>query len=219
MGKFMRDYDKEPIIVKNDYLLKSELAIRIFFLILASIFAIRCIFPIESLFNNALRKSELALCICVFFGSIFKDLAMVRGMLANDLQIRIFNKRIECDYVDFAGNCKILEFGVDEKTKITYSYMPRFGEKISNKSNMKISEKIADTLVYIPAMLINMSFVLIFQILKLFKIERYYILDNGSMTISIRRNQEIIDKFGDVAFDKESLTLSLINHSSKIFNT
>uniref|UniRef100_UPI0025ECAFB4 hypothetical protein n=1 Tax=uncultured Campylobacter sp. TaxID=218934 RepID=UPI0025ECAFB4 len=45
------------------------------------------------------------------------------------------------------------------------------------------------------------------------------ILDNGSMTISIRQNQEIIDKFGDVAFDKESLTLSLINHSSKIFNT
>ncbi len=144
---------------------------------------------------------------------------MLKGMLVNNLQIRIFNKRIECDYVDFTGNCKILEFGVDEKTKITYSYMPRFGEKIGNKSNIKISEKIADTLVYIPAMLINMSFVLIFQILKLFKIERYYILDNGSMTISIRQNQEIIDKFGDVAFDKESLTLSLINHSSKIFNT
>ncbi|WP_298096964.1 hypothetical protein [uncultured Campylobacter sp.] len=102
----MRDYDKEPIVIKNDYLLKSKLTVGIFFLIFALVFAIRSIFPIESFFSSSFRKGELALCIFIFFKTIFGDFAMLKGMLVNDLQIRIFEKIIECDYVDLAGEFK-----------------------------------------------------------------------------------------------------------------
>ena len=105
----MQDYDKEPIVIKNDYLLKSGLTVGIFFLIFALVFAIRSIFPIESFFSSSFRKGELALCIFIFFKTIFGDFAMLKGMLVNDLQIRIFEKIIECDYVDFAGNLKVLK--------------------------------------------------------------------------------------------------------------
>ena len=77
----MRDYDKEPIIVKNDYLLKSELALRIFFILFAIIFAIRSVIPIDDLLHDHLKKGILALCLFLLFDGTFKNLAMVKQMI------------------------------------------------------------------------------------------------------------------------------------------
>ena len=217
MGKFMRDYDKEPIIVKNDYLLKSELALRIFFILLAIIFAVRNAIPIDDLLHDHLKKAILALCLFLLFDGIFKNLAMVKQMIKNNLQIRVFEKTIECDYIDLSGNLKTLEFRLTETTNITYSYVPNFGENIKAK-NLKIFEKLMNMVVYIPVMLINFMFIFIFWFLNFFKIEKYYILENEDMIISIKQNKPLIDKFSKVAFDKRSLTECLINHGSKIFN-
>ena len=135
----------------------------------------------------------------------------------NNLQIRVFEKTIECDYIDFSGNLKTLEFELTETTNITYSYVPNFGENIKAK-NLKIFEKLMNIVVYIPVILINFMFIFIFWFLNFFKIEKYYILENEDMIISIKQNKPLIDKFGKVAFDKRSLTECLINHGSKIFN-
>ncbi len=217
MGKFMRDYDKEPIVIKNDYLLKSRLTVGIFFLIFALVFAIRSIFPIESFFNSILRKGELALCVFIFFKTIFGDFAMLKSMLVNDLQIRIFEKIIECDYVDFAGNLKVLKIQLTEHTKITYSYFPCFGEtaKLDSKTLM-------DKITYITnlamAIVINFISIIIFQCLNFLGIKKYYIFDDNGTMISVKQNKLLVDRFGKVPFNKRTLMISLTNYNSKFFN-
>ena len=214
-GNSMRDYDKEPIVIKNDYLLKSRLTVAIFFLIFALVFAIRSIFPIESFFSSILRKGELALCIFIFFKTIFGDFAMLKGMLVNDLQIRIFEKIIECDYVDFAGNFKVLKIQLTEHTKITYSYFPCFGEtaKLDSKTLM-------DKITYITnlAMAIVIIFIIIFQCLNFLGIKKYYIFDDNGTMISVKQNKLLVDRFGKVPFNKRTLMISLINYNSKFFD-
>lgn len=212
----MRGYDKEPIIVKNDYLLKSRLTVGIFFLIFALVFAIRSIFPIESFFSSSFRKGELALCIFIFFKTIFGDFAMLKSMLVNDLQIRIFEKIIECDYVDFAGNLKVLKIQLTEHTKITYSYFPCFGEtaKLDSKTLM-------DKITYITnlamAIVINFISIIIFQCLNSLRIKKYYIFNDNGIVISAKQNKLLIDRFGKVPFNKRTLMISLINYNSKFF--
>lgn len=213
----MRDYDKEPIIVKNDYLLKSRLTVEIFFLIFALVFAIRSIFPIESFFSSSFRKGELALCIFIFFKTIFGDFAMLKGMLVNDLQIRIFEKIIECDYVDLAGNLKVLKIQLTEHTKITYSYFPCFGEtaKLDSKTLM---DKIAYITNLAMAIIINFIFIIIFQCLNFLGIKKYYIFDDNGTMISAKQNKSLVDRFGKVPFNKRTLTISLTNYNSKFFD-
>ena len=215
----MRNYDEKPIVLKNNYLLKSELRLRIFFIILSLVIAIDIIFPMHDFANDIFGKIGLSLCALIFFSAFFRNFTMIKQLLKNNLKIRIFQKHLEYDYVDFLGNSRVLKIRFTENTEITYSYFPYFGEAVkSSGKNENILDKISSMSNFVVSVILNFIFILIFQCLNFLKIKKYYIFNDNGILVSVEQNSSLIDLFGKVQFNKQTLILSLINYNSKFLN-
>jgi len=208
----------EPLMIKNDYLLKSELTSRIALLLFFGWLISISLTPESDSLDELYRRLALGTAIFGILWTLFSEFKMLIKLIRDDLCIKIYKDEIIYEYMDKKGNKRTLIINNDNIVAIEWSLIPLFGEmnKIVNK-NTTLNDKIEYAIGFLPRFFINILFGLIFLILNKFTIKKYFILSTNEYVISIP-NKKAIQKYisKPKGFAKITLLNNLIIQNSNI---
>ena len=209
----VRDYDKEPIIVKNDYKIKIAFITTAIFIPLSLFLIFTNIEPQADSFNEHIRKAALATGVIGMLGC-----AYFSAMLFFENRKNIYT-RIYGDYLlhgTYGASSKFFKAQVDQielefndNLQISYGFYPIEGEaKDYAPSGKNFNEKYENALAFPIIFALKLAFTAMFFVLSAFKFKKYYIFKNDKFVVSVLANNELEDRFGKVKF--EILTLTYI---------
>ncbi|MDA3053896.1 MULTISPECIES: hypothetical protein [unclassified Campylobacter] len=205
-NKEKNNISKEPIIIKNDWFFKAEIANRVF---LISIFALMLCFLLcvtnEDVLRETKRKIGIAICIGGIFYAIFNNLKYFWAMKNTALFSKIYVDRIEYEYLKFDGN-KYTHTMPLENAKISYSYVPIFGNfKVEDNSFLDVFLK---PVIFVA----NLVKKIIFWVLNGVRREKYLVFFYEGIFISMKFNDYLIEKFKTEVFCETSKFSSMIGY-------
>ncbi|MDR1977053.1 MAG: hypothetical protein LBQ18_08720 [Campylobacteraceae bacterium] len=180
----MRDYDKEPLVVRNRYLLKKELAARLFMLLLFILLAYGAYFYAmpEAMAENdgaRLRRLQSGLIIGVI-GICSVAFILTRAVLKfkkNPLFIKIFNDKITYDYLTEKVEFKTFILPKENIKSVKWGFYPYaiLNEKdkiwLIEASNDKFGAYLLSPL----QLILSTIYLLIYSIIN-FKPEKYVLI-------------------------------------------
>ena len=212
------DDNREPVIIENDYLLKSELTSRIALLFFFGWLISISLAPEPDPLNELYRKLALGTAIIGVIWTVISEMKMLLGLLKNRLYIKIYKDKIEYEYINNAG--KKMKLIIDKKDyqNVSWSIMPVFGEinKILDERKT-INEKLEYAIGFLPRVIINMFFWLIYYSINFFKIKKYIVVATKDYIIAIPQDKKLKKLIPDVGgFEKLTLLHSLTIKNSKI---
>ena len=213
----MRDYDKEhadkPLIVENNWFLRAEITGMIsciIFFVLALLILI-CSSPEDAIREFSRRTGITIACSGILY-VIFGHLKFLRSLTKNKTYGKIYDDRIEYEFIDYQGNKDLLTAPLSGNEIITHAYIPIFGTfHPENRDSV-------DKMFYPLNFILNSIRSLIFYTLSLFKIRKYLIFRFDDLFICVESNPSINERFKSAGFNKDTLVCSLISHNTKIFD-
>lgn len=216
-GDFMRDYDKErvdkPLIVENNWFLRAEITGMIsciIFFVLALLILIYS--SPEDATREFSRRTGITIACSGILYVIFGHLKFLRSLTKNKTYSKIYDDRIEYEFIDYQGNKDLLTAPLSGSKIITHAYIPIFGTfHPENRDSV-------DKMFYPLNFILNSIRSLIFYTLSLFKIRKYLIFRFDDLFICVESNPSINERFKSVGFNKDTLVCSLISHNTKIFD-
>ena len=182
----IEDSETEPIIIKNDYLLKSELTTRIALLLFFGWLTSINLTPEADSLDELYRKMALGTAVIGVLWGIFGSFKMLLAYINNNIFIKIYKEKIFYEYVDIQGNIKTLIINKKDYLNIKWSFLPIFGElkQVVNKKKT-LNDKLEHLIAYLPRLLINLLFAFLFYILYFFRIKKYIIISTDKYFIAI----------------------------------
>ncbi|WP_304543568.1 hypothetical protein [Sulfurimonas microaerophilic] len=209
------------ITIKNDYLLKSELTLRIFSLI---IFILLLYFLIQKIaiekdsLDLLMYKAGLVTSIIGVFSSFFYGYKQLYKLLSSTQYILIDKESLSYDFVLNNGDIDKYIMQLN-KINIGWSYFPIFGEIEKIKLKKKtLNNKVESFIGTIGQSLLNMIFLSVYFIIQFFKFKKYYILNDDKIVLAIPMNDETVKLINKkVPFSKLTLRHNLLIKNSSIF--
>ena len=193
--KLTRDYDKEPIIIKNQYLFKKELMVCVFFAPI-TIFSLYYLYfiklskekmigdKVDIMFTNiGISMAVIGLIMLMYF--FVKAVKHSKTML----YIKIYDNRIEYDYFTEKYNIKNYILLKKDIKSISYGYYPY--SILDDKDEIWITEEKEDkfgTFILSPISFLLSFIYLILYIFVNLKIEKYVYLRFKGGIISIPKD-------------------------------
>ena len=206
----IRNYDKRPIIVKNDYKIKIAFITTTVFVLLSLVLICNNLEPKLDSFDEHIRKAALAAGVIGILGS-----AYFSAVLFFENRKKIYT-RIYGDYLlhdsygesskFFKAHADQIRLEFNDDLQIGYGFYPVEGEaKDYAPSGKNFNEKYENALAFPIVFALKLAFTAMFFVLSAFKFKKYYIFKNDKFVVSVLANNELEDRFGKVGF--EILTL------------
>lgn len=193
--KLTKDYDKEPITIKNQYLFKKELIVCVFFAPI-TIFSLYYLYfiklskekmigdKVDIMFTNmGISMAVIGLIMLIYF--FIKAVKHSK----TKLYIKIYGNRIEYDYFTEKYDIKNYILFKDDIKSISYGYYPY--SILDDKDEIWITEEKEDklgTLIFSPISFLLSLIYLILYIFVNLKIEKYVYLRFQGGIISIPKD-------------------------------
>ncbi len=187
MKNMTQNYTEEPIIIKNDYLLKSELTTRIAMLLFFGwLISINLLSEADSL-DELYRKLALGTATIGVLWVLLSKIKMFIMLIKNKLYIKIYEDRIIYEYLTEKGEYKIDILNMEEIVSIKWSLFPyaiRDTEiwitEIKNKDDRRWAYLFSPFYV-----VVSILYVCIFIFLNKVKIKKYllYRFENGVIAV------------------------------------
>ncbi|WP_229770944.1 hypothetical protein [Campylobacter portucalensis] len=205
-----RDYDKEPIVVENRYERKSDLTIIFFMFLLFFYLIINSLEPQVDTFDNHIRRAALTTGTIGILILIYKIIILTKS-IKYKIWIKIYQKHLEYEYINDIAKKEYIRIDFNEDLKVGYSFIPIVRLK-NNKKNGKITfnDRYEKILFYPLRLIINFVFSLVFYLLNLYKINKYYVFKSDKFIVSVLASDELKNRFGKVQFEILTLTNSLV---------
>ena len=195
IGKFMRDYDKEPIVVKNDYLRKMELTT------VVGIYAFGLFILSYGLiwgnFGYNYHRYIVISCGCIIIVANSKSIKNLLILFKNRYLITIYNDKIVFDFVDENGNLKHDIIDKKDIIKVSWSFMPFCvgNDNIWLYDDTKnISEKLFGVILMPLSLILSLLHYFLFFMLSGFKFRKYILYRFKGWIIFIPNNEKIDTK-------------------------
>ena len=209
----VRDYDKEPIIVKNDYKIKIAFITTAIFIPLSLFLIFTNIEPQADSFDDHIRKAALATGVIGMLGCAYFSAVLFFENRKN-IYTRIYGSYLLHDSYGsdskfFKAQADQIRLEFNDDLQISYGFYPTQGEaKDYVPSGKNFNEKYENALAFPIVFALKLAFTAMFFVLSAFKFKKYYIFKNDKFVVSVLANNELEDRFGKVKF--EILTLSKI---------
>ena len=184
----MRDYDKEPLIIKTE-----QLHLFLFDLVWCLIGISGIYIGLEDAFGE--RKTHypmagVAIGLSIIFMSIY---SIIKVKKSPKLFTRIYNDKIIRDYIFEDNKVKIWE--IKNPYKVTW-YFKSIWPKEKVKDGKNILYYAFRLIFWALGMLL---FLVLFAINK-FKLQKYYIIENDDYIFSVKMTDETKEFFGETKF-------------------
>ncbi|WP_276711662.1 hypothetical protein, partial [Campylobacter rectus] len=207
----IRNYDKRPIIVKNDYKIKIAFITTTVFVLLSLFLICNNLEPKLDSFDEHIRKAALAAGVIGILGS-----AYFSAVLFFENRKKIYT-RIYGDYLlhdpygesskFFKAHADQIRLEFNDDLQIGYGFYPVEGEaKDYAPSGKNFNEKYENALAFPIVFALKLAFTAMFFVLSAFKFKKYYIFKNDKFVVSVLANNELEDRFGKVGFEILTLT-------------
>ena len=190
----MRDYDKEPLIIKIEQL---HLFLLYFAFCLLGIFSIYL--GLEDYFGE--RKTRYPMAgVAIGLGMIFISIrSIIKIKKSPKLFTKIYNDKIIRDYIEveyriFEDN-KVKTWEIKNPYKVTW-YFKSIWPKEKVKDGKNILYYAFRLIFWAFGMLL---FLVLFAINK-FKLQKYYIIENDDYIFSVKMTDETKEFFGETKF-------------------
>ena len=187
----MRDYDKEPIVVKNDYSFTLTLSGRITFCLILLMFISINLTPESDFHREMMRKAALGLGLFGILFSIFYDIKTMYKKFKHDFFIKFYDDKILFDCIDENAKFKTLTLYNADILSITWALMPynAKGRNIWIKDIKNRDDKMFAYLTSPLYFLVTMLRHFVFWVLNGLKFKTYLLYRFKSGVISIPKNQ------------------------------
>jgi hypothetical protein len=189
----LRDYDKEPIVIKNNYLLKRDFTFYAFmlpFFILVAYIAYFYAMPEAMVENDGarLRRVQTGLTIGIV-GTLLMAFVFIRTIFRfkkNPLFIKIFNNQITYDYLTEKGEFTTFMLPKENIKSVKWCFFPY--AMLTEKDKFWLIEANNDKLgryLFAPLQLIFSAIHLLIYSIINFKLEKYVLIrfQGGIMAI------------------------------------
>lgn len=201
----VRDYDKEPIIVKNDYKIKIAFITTAIFIPLSLFLIFTNIEPQADSFDEHIRKATLATGVigiigCAYFSAVlfFENRKNVYTRIYGDY---LLHGTYGASSKFFKAQVDQIELEFNDNLQISYGFYPIEGEAKDYVSGGKnFNEKHENALAFPIVFALKLAFTAMFFVLSAFKFKKYYIFKNDKFVVSVLANSELEDRFGKVGF-------------------
>lgn len=206
----VRNYDKKPIIVKNDYKIKIAFITTTVFVALSLFLICNNLEPKPDSFDEHIRKAALATGIIGMLGSAYFSAVLffenkkrfTRGYTADICSTTLAGQILNF----FKAQADQIRLGFNDDLQISYGFYPTQGEaKDYAPGGKNFNEKYENALAFPIVFAFKFIFTVMFYLLSSFKFQKYYIFKNDKFVVSVLANSELKDRFGKVKF--EILTL------------
>ena len=206
----VRDYDKEPIIVKNDYKIKIAFITTAVFIPLSLFLICNKLEPKPDSFDEHIRKAALATGVigmlgCAYFSAVlfFENRKKIYTRIYGDY---LLHGTYGASSKFFKAHADQIRLEFNDDLQIGYGFYPTQGEVKDYVSGGKnFNEKYENALAFPIVFALKLAFTAMFFVLSAFKFKKYYIFKNDKFVVSVLANNELEDRFGKVKF--EILTL------------
>lgn len=165
----------EPIVLENNYLLKSELTMRISMFLFFSWLMSISLTPESDPLDEIYRKLTIGSSVLGFIVVFLLNLKMLKALIKNGLQIKIYDNRIIYEYVTEKGKKKEDIIRIDEITSKKWSFFP-YAIRDTEIWITEIKDKDDKRWAYLFSIfyiLVSLFYQLIFIVLNKFKVEKY----------------------------------------------
>lgn len=207
----IRNYDKKPIIVKNDYKIKIAFITTAVFIPLSLFLIFTNIEPQADSFDEHIRKAALATGVigmlgCAYFSAVlfFENRKNIYTRIYGDY---LLHDTCGSDSKFFKAQADQIRLEFNDDLQIGYGFYPVEGEVKDYVSGGKnFNEKYENALAFPIVFALKLAFTVMFFVLSAFKFKKYYIFKNDKFVVSVLANSELEDRFGKVKFEILTLT-------------
>jgi hypothetical protein len=205
--------DKEPLVIKNDYLLKSDLTTRIALLIFFGWLLGINLTPEPDPLDEWYRRMALGTAVLGILVALFSDFRLLIRLIKHKLHIKIYDDKIVYEYITDKGEKKRDVLKKEEIKSIKWAFFPYavkdteiWMSEIENKDNKRWAYLF--TPIYV---LISAYFWFIFFILNKLSLKRYILVRFEDGIISSPYSDEALKALGVDKKDVKFEWMSLIN--------
>lgn len=201
----MRDDDKEPITVENDYFFRLSISNKIICMLIFLFFILINLTPESDLHKEIMRKASLILGIFGILFCTFWEIKIVYQEFRNKFFTKFYDDKILFDYIDEYAKFKTKIIPRADLISVTWAFIP-YNEKkdriwikdIKNKSDRIIAYLISP--IFFSITILHHF---IFFMLNGFKIKKYILYRFKSCIIAVPNNELLSNK--GVRFEFSSL--------------
>ena len=201
----MRDCDKEPIIIENDYFFRLTISNKIMCVLIFLSFVLLNLTPELDPHKEMMRRASLTLGIFGILFSIFWEIKIAYQEFCNKFFTKFYDDKISFDHIDEHMKFKTEILQKDDLVSVTWALIPynEEGAGIWMKDIKNKSDKIIAYLTSPLYFLITMLHHFIFLALNGFKFKKYILYRFKSGIIAVPNNKLLSDK--DIKFEFSSL--------------
>nr|WP_314234052.1 hypothetical protein [uncultured Campylobacter sp.] len=201
----MKDRDKEPIIIENDYFFRLTISNKITGVLIFLSFVLLNLTPELDPHKEMMRRASLTLGIFGILFSIFWEIKIAYQEFYNKFFTKFYDDKISFDHIDEHMKFKTEILQKDDLVSVTWALTPynEEGAGIWMKDIKNKSDKIIAYLTSPLYFLITMLRHFIFLALNGFKFKKYILYRFKSGIIAVPNNKMLSDK--DVKFELSSL--------------
>ena len=207
----IRNYDKKPIIVKNDYKIKIAFITTAVFIPLSLFLICNNLEPKPDSFDEYIRKAALATGVigmlgCAYFSAVlfFENRKKIFTRIYGGY---LLHDSYGSDSIFFKAQADQIRLEFNDDLQISYGFYPTQGEaKDYAPGGKNFNEKYENALAFPIVFALKLAFTVMFFVLSAFKFKKYYIFKNDKFVVSVLANSELEDRFGKVKFEILTLT-------------
>lgn len=201
----MKDRDKEPIIIENDYFFRLTISNKITGVLIFLFFVLLNLMPELDPYKEIMRKVALVMGIFGILFCTFWEIKIAYQEFYNKFFTKFYDDRISFDHIDEHMKFKTEIMQKDDLVSVTWALIPynEEGAGIWMKDIKNKSDKIIAYLTSPLYFLITMLRHFIFLALNGFKFKKYILYRFKSGIIAVPDNKILSDK--DIKFEFSSL--------------
>ena len=201
----MKDRDKEPIIIENDYFFRLTISNKITGVLIFLFFVLLNLMPELDPYKEIMRKVALVMGIFGILFCTFWEIKIAYQEFYNKFFTKFYDDRISFDHIDEHMKFKTEILQKDDLVSVTWALIPynEEGAGIWMKDIKNKSDKIIAYLTSPLYFLITMLRHFIFLALNGFKFKKYILYRFKSGIIAVPDNKILSDK--DIKFEFSSL--------------
>lgn len=201
----MRDRDKEPIIIENDYFFRLTISNKIMCVLIFLSFVLLNLTPELDSHKEMMRRASLTLGIFGILFCIFWEIKIAYQEFCNKFFTKFYDDKISFEYIDKHMKFKTEILQKDDLVSVTWALIP-YNEQDVNiwiKDIKNRRKRMVRYLVSPIFFLITMLHHFIFLALNGFKFKKYILYRFKTGIIAVPNNKLSSDK--DVKFELSSL--------------
>lgn len=201
----MKDRDKEPIIIENDYFFRLTISNKIMGVLIFLSFVLLNLTPELDPHKEMMRRASLTLGIFGILFSIFWEIKIAYQEFCNKFFTKFYDDKISFDHIDEHMKFKTEILQKDDLVSVTWALIP-YNEQDVNiwiKDIKNRRKRMVRYLVSPIFFLITMLHHFVFLALNGFKFKKYILYRFKSGIIAMPNNKLLSNK--DVKFELSSL--------------